>query len=192
MHTDAPVAIGQLFHREGIVDLGGGRVVDAEGIRAGQRQFVPLVQFDRRETGALGEMLEQEFLQMVILRGRQRAAAMQQMRGGQVRRGAGGFQRLDLDGVAIRFVEQIRKVCGEFGGQFEAGELLGVARLQRQLLSLLLGPGQRGLEHFRGSSAIAALSFLVEVDRRAMQADQRGSGFQRARCVAKILGGDLL
>ena len=158
----------------------------------GQRQFVPRAQFDRREAGALGEMLEQESLQMVIVRGRQRAAAMQQMRGGQMRRGAGGFQRLDFDRVAIRFVEQIWEMFGEFGGQFEACELFGVARLQRQLLALLLGPGQRGLEHIGRRGAIAAFALLVEIDRRAMQAYQDRGGFQRARRMAEILGGDLL
>ena len=111
MHADAPVAVGQLVHRERIVDFRGGRVIDAEGVHVGQRQFVRCAQLDGREAGAMREMLEQEALQMVILRGGQCAAALQQMCGGQMRRCAGRFQRLDFEGVAIRFVEQLRQMC---------------------------------------------------------------------------------
>jgi len=137
-------------------------------------------------------VLEQEFLQVVILRGRQRAAAMQQMRGGQMRCGAGGFQRLYFQGVAIRLVEQILEVFVEYGGQFKTRELIGVARLQRQLLALLLGTGQRGFQHVGRRVAIASLALFVEIDRRAVQPHQNGSRFQCAWRMAEILGGDLL
>src|SRR3989338_2603709 len=109
-----------------------------------------------------------------------------------MRCGAGRFQRLDLQRIAIRFVEQLGQFAGKFIRQFEARQLFGIARLQRQLLTLLFGAGQRGLEHIGRRGAIAALAFLVEIDRRAVQAEQCRRRFQRTRRMAEILGGDLL
>jgi len=42
---------------------------------------------------------------MIIMRGRQSATAMQQMRGGQMRSCAGGFQCFNFQRIAVGFVE---------------------------------------------------------------------------------------
>src|SRR3989338_918417 len=70
--------------------------------------------------------------------------------------------------------QQLIKVPGKLGGEFEAAELPGVARLQCELLSFALGPGQRGLEHIGRRGAIAAFALLVEIDRCAMQTANAG------------------
>ncbi len=184
--ADAPVAVRQFFERERVVDLGGAGVVDAEGGDGRQRQLGMLVHRHLGEAGAAREVLEQELVQMVVMRGRQRAAALQQMRRGQMRGGAGRFQRLDLDGVAVRLVQQHRQFVGEFGGQLESAELLGVARLQFGLQALLLGAGQRGLERVGRRGLVAALALLVEVHRRRVQADQRPCCFDGIRRMAEI------
>ena len=75
MDADAPVAVGQFFQRERVVDLGGAGIVDAEGVDRRQRQFGMLFHRDLGEGGAAREILEQELVQVIVVRGRQRAAA---------------------------------------------------------------------------------------------------------------------
>ena len=186
MDADAPVAVRQFLDRERVVDLGGAGIVDAEGGDAGQRQFGMLVHRDLGEAGAAREVLEQELVQVVIVRGRQCAAALQQVRRRQMRGGAGGFQRLDFDGVAVRLVQDHGQMVGEFGGQLEGAELLGIAGLQFGLQALLLDAGERRLQRIGRCGLVAAFALLVEMHRRTVQADQCARGFDGIGDMAEI------
>ena len=187
MDADPPVAIGQPLDREGVVDFGRTGIVDAEGGDGGQRQFGMIGHGHFGETGAARKMLEQKFVQVVVVRGRQGAAAFQQVCGRQMGGGAGRFQRLDFERVAIRFVQQYRQLVAEFGGQAKAHQFVGKAHLQLGLQALFLCTGERGLERLRRRSLVAPLAFLVKMHRRRVQADQRTARFGRRRRVAKIL-----
>jgi hypothetical protein len=79
--ADAPAGVGG-GDREGVVDLGGGGVVDGEGAHRRQRQIGGLGGcLDRREAGAGREVFEQEAVEVQLVGGRQRAAVEQQAGG---------------------------------------------------------------------------------------------------------------
>ena len=103
-----------------------------------------------------------------------------------MRGGAGGFQRLDFDGVAIRFVQDHVQVFGEFRRQLEGAELLGVARLQFGLQAFFLDAGERRLERIGRRGLVAAFALFVEMHGRAVQADQCPRRFDGVRRVAEI------
>ena len=87
---------------------------------------------------------------------------------------AGGlFQRLDLDGVAVRLVQQLVQARLELLRQPKRGQLLQVARLLQRLLALALDARERGLERIGRRGLVASLALSVEVHRRAVQAQQQ-------------------
>ena len=69
MDADAQLPAGQRSDRERIVDFGGGDVIDAESLDLGERQILRnggRIQIGERR--AAREMLEQEAIQVVIVR----------------------------------------------------------------------------------------------------------------------------
>ena len=117
--ADAPVAVGLLDYREGIVDFRGGGIVDAEGFGLGQWQVVFAGEFAHRlEADAAREILQHEAPVVVIVAGRDRAALLQQLDRGGAGVGAGFFQRLVFEAVLVRPVEQhFHDLRGECLGQ---------------------------------------------------------------------------
>ena len=59
------------------------------------------------------------------------------------------------------------------------------------LLALLLEAGEGGLEDFGGGLAEAAAALAVEVDRRGVEAQQHGGGFDRAGFVTEVFAGEV-
>src|SRR5439155_13933801 len=70
-------------------------------------------------------------------------------------------------------------------------QLLGIGRDLLTFTPLALGAGERGLEGIGGRRAVAALALLVEMHRRAMQAEGQRSGFRRFGRATEILACEL-
>ena len=80
MDADADHAVVQLDDREGVVDFGGGDVVDRERGHGGRRQLGRRGRHRHvREAGAAREVLEQEFGQVQFLRRGDAAAGQHQL-----------------------------------------------------------------------------------------------------------------
>ena len=189
--ADAP-APGTFRHREGIVDLGGMGVVDAEGGDLRQRQSGRLG--GRKvsgETGTGREVLEQKAAQLVIMAIGECAALGHQARHRQPRLSAGRLQSLGFEPVAVGLVKQLSEQVAEFRRQSPQLQFFGHALDSQGLLPLLLQSGQGRLEDLRRRLAEAPAALAVEVDRCRMQAQQGGCGLDRTRVAAEIVAGEV-
>ena len=170
MDADAQVPAGQRGHRERIVDLGGGDVVDAERLDLRQRQVLrhggaPQV----RERRAARKMLEQEAVEVVIVRRRQRAAALEELRGRRLQLLARLLQRLPFDALLVRPVEQLRRRAARTPAAACPLQAAPRTRALLRLASLALDRRERRLERLRRRRLVAALALLVEIHRRAVE-----------------------
>ena len=147
---------------------------------------------DRRKLDAARKVLEEKAPEVIAVGRRQRAAALEQPRGRQAGSLARLLERLDLDAVAVRLVEQLRQQRQELRGQLEARERGGPFVDAQLLLALLLHRGERGLERVGRRGAVAALAAPIEVHRRAMQPHEDGRGLERRRRAAEVLARELL
>jgi hypothetical protein len=105
--------------------------------------------------------------------------------------GAGGFEGLGFEAVAVGLVEQLADQRAELFGQRAGEELVAHALDGGGLLLLFLEAGEGGLEDFGGGLAEAAAALAVEVDRRGVEAQQHGGGFDRAGFVAEVFAGEV-
>jgi hypothetical protein len=190
--TDAQAAVRADLDGEGIIDFGGMRVVDGEGLDCRKRQITKLYRcFMCGEVGAVREVLEQEAAKLVVVGTADRAALLQQCRNREPRLGAGRFQRLGFDAVAVRLVQQRLQQGFELGRQAAGLEFFDHALAQQCLLAFLLLTGERGAQDFWWRLAKAALALAMEIHRRRMQAQQQRSGFDGVGFVPVVVGGQL-
>ena len=93
----------QALHRQRVVDLGRGRIVDREGLARGQRQrLLDRRHLQRREGGALGEGLEQEAPPVELVRAVDRARGLQQIERRALRAARGFDHGLVFGAVLVR------------------------------------------------------------------------------------------
>jgi hypothetical protein len=194
--ADLPAALRLWRYRKGIIDFGRMCVIHAECGDFSQRQVSRFCWFCKlREAGAalaLGEELEQETAQVVVVCRGQRAAVEQQSRRRFAGLAAGGFQRLGFAAVAVGLVDQLRQDGGELGGELPSLEFPDHAFDGRGLLALLFQAGQRRLKDVRRRLAEAAATLAVEIDRRRVQAQQHRRGLHCIRFGAVVVGGEFL
>ena len=191
MNTDLPVAVRKPGHRERVIDLGGGRIVDTEcrhfdgfqcaGIGGRQRPI---------EAGALGKVFEQEAAVVIVVAGWQRTAFFQQLRNRQPRLNGGLVQCLELDSVPVRPVQQFLQHRPELFRQFEPAKLLEVAGLLRRLFLLALDAGR--LQRIRRCGLVTAFALLVEMRRGSVQPHQQPGAFLRLGLAPEVLRAQLL
>src|SRR5262249_61128081 len=102
MDTDARVAAGQPGHRKGVVDLGGGGIVDTEGIDLCEREIVRnLCELPGRKCRSPREMVEQEAVEMIVRGRRQRSATLGQPCRGELLSRTRFIERLPFDRIVI-------------------------------------------------------------------------------------------
>jgi len=168
-------ARAQALHRQRIVDLGGHRVVDGEGAHGGQWQFVLDGRgFQGREARALGEVLEQEALEVELVGAVDGACVFQQVQR-RALRGLGSLDHGLVGGaVLVGLEEDLVELVLDGGGAAAGGQLLGPLGDLQGLLLLALDGGQGLLEDVFGGLLEATLAPTVEVVRRVEQAHQHG------------------
>ena len=187
------VAVGELAHRERVVDFGRRRIVDRKRLHRRPRQFRRVGQrAPRRERGAARERIDDEAPEVVIVRRRDRAAGMQQLHGTRSRRIARGVERLPLERVLVGPVEEHVELRGERLRQPVLRELGDPLRDVARLALLALDRRQRRLQRVRRRLAVAAAALLVEVHRRARERQRDGRRFGRRRCRAVVLARELV
>eukprot|EP01022_Parablepharisma_sp_SALTPOND_P030346 TRINITY_DN760_c0_g2_i2.p1 TRINITY_DN760_c0_g2~~TRINITY_DN760_c0_g2_i2.p1 ORF type:complete len:1834 (-),score=673.82 TRINITY_DN760_c0_g2_i2:3861-9362(-) len=188
----AQLAVGQVRHRQRIVDFGGGDVIDGEGLHIGHGQVG-----DRRgnvDGGKAGttreELVEEARVVQILRRGHAAGGQHQALRGGLHFLG-GGVQGLVFDAVLVGLEEQLQRDRAEGLGQLVCLELVHIGRLRQQLLLLLFLAGQGRLQRSLRGGLVATAALLVEVDRCAMQAQQQTGCLGRQRRVAEVFGGQV-
>src|SRR2546426_1090244 len=109
--ADPQAPTGKRCHRKRVVDFGGGRVVKTECMmRIGKREIPRLGSLQPGgETRSLGEIVEKKPIQVVIVAGRQRAAALDQLCRRQTGPCASLLERLGFSPVAIGLVQKLRE-----------------------------------------------------------------------------------
>jgi hypothetical protein len=199
MDADAP-ATAERLHRERIVDLGGGGVVDREGChrrglehRQRRQQRIECVRARavHGESGASPEMIEQETPVMEIVRRGDRPAVLHQVGHAGPGRGACGLDRLPGDRLLLGRIEQRRYHRPHGLGQLSGHQRSSPLRLLFSLALASFDAGQRGLQRFGGRALVHALAALVEVHRARMQPQQHRRALHRRRglagCRAEVL-----
>ena len=165
MDADAPAEAGQHLHREGVVDLGGGCVVDRKGGDVGARQCsAGFRDVARREGGAARKILDEKTLEVVVVRRADGAAFRQQVDRGKSGICTGGFQRLRLQLVAVRLVEQFAQQRRKFRRQHARLQRFDHALDGERLLTLLFKTGQSGCQNVGRGFLEAAFTLAMEVD----------------------------
>jgi hypothetical protein len=181
--------------REGVVDLGGGGIVDRERRRRGQRQRLvrgPGIGQRRVEAGAARETARQEAFQVPGVGRGDRAARQQQPQRRRFQFVRGLLDRLVLGRIAVGAQQQPGAERADRLGQaagHEVGDVPGA------LLFLRLAAGhrrQRRLQHVGRRRAEASLGLAVEVQRGAMHAQQDGRGLHRAGLVSEVVAREVL
>jgi hypothetical protein len=150
--ADLPAESGQRLHREGIVNFGRRRVVDRESAHVGSSQTSRRQRRCRgRKSGAMREVVDQEALQVIIVRRAESAAFLQQLRRRQAGFAARRFQRLGLAAVAVGLVEQLHDDrCENSGGSVPAFSSPTMRTMLKCQLALLFEAGQSSLENVGG------------------------------------------
>ena len=128
----------------------------------------------------------QKTAQIKVIRTRQRTRAMQQHLRCQHGLRAGRFERLEGGRLFVRRVQQLRHQRQQRLGHFKAHQLRSVLRLQFGLALFALNRGERGFERVGRRGLVAALAFFVEVNRRAVQANNQRGIFHRHRRAAIV------
>ena len=158
--------------REGVVDLGGADVVEAECGGLGERQVGgQRRQVVRRKLRTARKEFVQEAPQMEVMGVAEHAAALEQPGRRKPRLLARLLEGFRLGLVAIRRVQQLVLERRDLRRAVAAREALGPGRNALLQALLLFQPRQRELERFRGRRLEAALAPAVEVHRRGMQLD---------------------
>ena len=132
-------------------------------------------------------MLKQKMIEMKFVRRGQRAATLEYARRRHFQLFAGRLERLPFEAVLVRRVEQLRHQCLERIGQTAGDQLVDVSLFLLGQQTFLLNTRQRRFQRLGRRGLIAALAFLVEIHRRAMQPQQQAGRLQRVWRVAEIL-----
>ncbi|MCY1360965.1 hypothetical protein D9M69_476150 [compost metagenome] len=192
MDADAQLAVGQLRHRQRIVDLGGGDVVDRERLDLGQRQVGGrLGHVGIGKGGALGEALGEELGLVQRTRAGDAANGHHQPHRRHAERGAGRIHGLVFQAVLVRLEQQLQHLVAERFRQRQRLELFFIFGLHQRLLALALERGQRGLELVLGRALVAATPLAAEVHRVAVQRHRKRRLLHRAGLGAVVFGGQL-
>ena len=165
MDADAPLARAQIDHAEGVVDLGGGRVVDAEGRCRGLRQGGEVA---RRQFGAGTRRAEpgvDEALAMEIQRRSQGTTVQQQSRNALPALPGSRFEGLDLGQITVGLVQQVAPARLDRRRQATRQQLGDPGGALFLLAALALQPGLGSAQIVRGGRLVTALALLVEVHR---------------------------
>ena len=175
-------ARAQALQRQGVVDLGGVRVVDGKSLHIGQRQFVGDGRgLQIRETCSLGEPFEQESLPVKVPGRVDGTGVLQQGQRGFLAGLAGFNDRLVFGRVLVRLEQDLVELLAHRLGALTLAEVLCPGfDLGLDLLFLFDG-GQRLLHDLGSGLAKAPLAGTAEVVRRFKQAQQRGGLLHRCR-----------
>lgn len=157
MDADAQVAVGQGGNRQGVVDLGGGDVVDRIDLGVRQRQFaVDRRQFQLGKGQAPGKVHRQEAALVQRQGVRPGAQFQQQAVGALAEPGAGGVQRLPLLRILVGPDQQRFGDLGDGLGQAAGGHLVHPFLLLFGTALFLFQRGQGGGQDV-GGRAVTAL-----------------------------------
>jgi len=126
-----------------------------------------------------GEDLEEETAEVVVVCRGDRADRQQQLGRRAAQGDACGLQRLGFGAVAVGPVEDLGQGRGDLLGQTSRYELVAHALDRFLALAFLLQTGERRLQDLGRRLLEASLALAVEVDRRAVQAQQQRRRFDR-------------
>ena len=190
VHAHAPVAVVQAGEREGVVDFGGGGIVNRKRLNAGIDQLAGgLRRGIGRKPPALGEVLHQETGQQIVRHRRNAAGGSHQTQGRLVGVAAGGVQGFPFQGVFVRAVQERHQLAAQRLGDVSGAQLGGPFVDLQLLLATFFLAGQRGLEGVFRRGFVVATALAVEIHRRAMQAQGDGGGLDGRRRMAPVIGG---
>ncbi|OIQ71420.1 hypothetical protein GALL_469640 [mine drainage metagenome] len=187
-------AVVQPAQRQGVVDFGGCRIVDAERGCGGQRQLFSGLRYGQRgKSGALGKAIEQEPLH-VKRPGRGDGTSVAQQR----KRAAPGLFHRQRHGLVLRAIlvgleQHAVELVGDWPRAAARGEF-GCIGLDLPLqLFLTRNRGESGLHLLRRRLAEqAAAAAALKVVRCAEQPQQNGGAVRGVGLAAVIVGGDLV
>ena len=167
-------ATAQALYRQGVVDFGGGRIVDAEGLHRGKGQFLANGRrLERRQSMTLGEVLEEKAPPVELVGAADGAGLLQQIERRLVRVLARFHHGLVLEAVLVGLEEDAIELLADRLGAAALDQLLR-PRLDLGLLLLLaLDAQERRLDDVFRCLLEAPASHATEVMRRLEQAEQR-------------------
>ena len=185
-HRD--VGAAQALHRQGVVDLGGLRVVDGIGLHVGQWQIVRGAgRLQRWKLGALGKVVKQKPLPVKLVGRGDGPSALQQGQRGQLG-GAGGLHHgFVLGPVFVGFEENFVQLRQYRLGALAVSQGQGPGIDLRQLLFFLVDRHQGLLDHFGGGFFEASSPSAAKVMRGFKQAQQGGGLLDQAGVGAEVL-----
>ncbi|KAF1042753.1 MAG: hypothetical protein GAK34_02765 [Delftia tsuruhatensis] len=181
-------ARAQAAHRQRVIDLGGGRVIDGKRLDIGQRQLCRrLGRLQRRKLRALGEVVEEEALPVEFVGRFNGAGPVQQIQRCQARGAAGLDHGLVFCGVLVGAEQDLVELFAYGAGAFASAQLLGPGRDLGLDLLFLLYAGQRLLQDFGRRLLEAALAGAAKVVRRLVDAKQRAGLLGQRGIVREIV-----
>ena len=185
--ADFVVAVGKLAHRERVVDLGGGCVVDRECARIAARQLAARAATcpTARTARPRGKASATKAPEVIVVRGRNRAARREKLHRIRLARFARRAERLPLERVLVRLVEQHRKTRAQRVGQAVLRKLAHPGRDLLALARLALDRGKGSLQRIGRRLAIAPLALLVEMHRRGVQQHRHRGGLRGRRAARR-------
>ena len=185
-------ACAQALQGQGVIDLGGVRVIDRKCLHGGQRQLVVNGRgLQRRKASAFGEQVEQEPLPMKIPGRGDGASVLQQIQW----RCLTGFAGLDHGFVFRRIFirsEQDFVQLLSHRGWADPCHQFGRPGLDLRLDLFLFFDGEQGLLHdFSRGFAVTAFAAPAEIMRRFVQPQQCGHLLHRGGAFAEIVFGQI-
>jgi hypothetical protein len=174
----------QALHRQRIVDLGGLRIVDREGLRRRRagRSSTMAGACERGEAGALGEVLEQEALPVELV-GRIDGAGLFQQIERRALRGARGLDHgLVFGGVLVGLEQDLVELLAHRRRAHARGQFPAHSTICAWTCFFLLDGGERLLHDFGGRFLEASLAGAAEVVRRLEEGEQRGGLLGERAC----------
>ncbi len=136
---------------------------------------------------ALGEVLEGEAAQEVILGPREGAGVGEHALGRRAARVRGLVQRAPLEARLVGLEEQRVDVRTDLRGQGSGAELARPRIDALLLLALLLLSRERGLEVLLGRGLVAPAAALVEIHRVRVECQSHGGGLLRRGRAAEVV-----
>ena len=178
-------------HRKRVVDLGRRRIVDRERPQRSARQPGHRRRVMRRERGALRKRLKQEPIEVVIMRRWDRAAGGQQRDRVRLQRRARSIQGARFDRELVGLVEQHRQDRAKRFRQVMLFELPDIRGDLSGLAAFAFCSCESGLQRIGRCRSVAALPLLVEMHRRAVQAERERCGFRGFGRSPEVLAGEV-
>jgi hypothetical protein len=194
VHAHPQTTVGQALHRQAVVDLGGGGVVDREGVGGRQRQRFRRLGHRRLglEAASAGEVFALESRQVHRAGVGEQAQFEQQPPGRLAQVFTGAVEGTVLERLLVGLDQQARASGGDGGGQCSRAHLLDHLGDGGLLLPPALERSQGQPHRFGGRRAKPAAALAVEVDGRRSELEQHARRLHRGGLAAEVVAGEIV